>query len=69
MTRWGLKPRTYRRSCEYSEDLAIRPHDQPVNSTIGTLQGSGTPSKVCGLPHLAGKMWILLPISGLNFVR
>ena len=60
---------TYRRSCEYSEDLAIRPHDKPVNSTIGTLQASGTPSTVCVLPRLSGKMWIKTPISVLNFIR
>ena len=49
MTRWGLEPRTYRRSCEYSEDLAIGPHDKPVISTIGILQGSGTAFLVrCG---------------------
>ena len=69
MTRWGLEPRTYCRSCEYSEDLAIGQHDKSVNSTIGKLQGSGTPSKVCGLPRLSGKMWKQTPISGLNFVR
>ena len=70
MTRLGLEPGTYRRSCEYSEDLAMGPHDKPVNSTLGTLQGSGTPSKVSGLTRLSGtcKMWIQTLISCLNFV-
>ena len=59
MTRQGLEPRMH----EYFDHLAIGPHGKPANSTICC-----TPSMVCGLPRLSGKMWIQTPMRGFNFV-